>query len=222
MQNGFLHRDGSLSIHGADAIIAPAQAFLDAVRDGFFDHTFVVMDTHFAEEYPLSEESREFPSHCEYGTTDWELALDVSNLPHVRYLMKNRFSMWGQRDASGAAIRDARHRAAYENLFCFVDDPHNPAECTPRDEYIRQISPGGDPTALDVTLIGVAADYCNRYAMEGWLACGARVTILGDLTRGIAKEWPAVLAEEQYRCHGVETVRVIGSREFLKERAGSR
>jgi nicotinamidase/pyrazinamidase len=219
MQNGFLQKDGSLSIHGADAIIAPAQEFLQAAGNGLFDHTFVVMDTHFAEEYSLSEESRQFPIHCEYGTRDWELAVDVAGLPNIRYLMKNRFGMWADREPSPVRFQDPRRRAAYENLFCFVDDPHLPRESTGRDEYLRAISAGEDRFALDVTLVGVAADYCNRYAMEGWLACGARVTILGDLTRGIQKEWPEVLAEEQYRCHGLDRVRVISSKEFLQERA---
>jgi len=52
--------------------------------------------------------------------------------------------------------------------------------------------------------------------MEGWVARGARVTILCDLTRGIAKEWPAVLSEERYRSIGPGSVRVMSSREFLE------
>ncbi len=218
MQNGFLQKDGSLSISGAHAIIAPAQAFLQAAGNALFDHTFVVMDTHFAEEYAGSEESRQFPIHCEYGTGDWELAVRVTGLPNVRYFMKNRFGMWAEPEESRVRPSDPRRRAAYENLFRFVDDPHLPRESSGRDEYIRAISSGGDLSTLDVTLLGVAADYCNRYAMEGWLARGARVTILGDLTRGIHKEWPEVLSEEQYRSYGRGRVRVISSAEFLDER----
>jgi nicotinamidase/pyrazinamidase len=222
MQNGFLQQDGSLYIRGSHTIIPPANAFLQVARDGLFDHTFIVMDTHFAEGYARSEESRQFPIHCEYGTRDWELAVDVSGLPNIRYLMKNQFSMWEKNEASGVRIADPQRRMAYENLFRFVSDPCHPRESTGRDEYISAISPGRDTSALDVTLLGVAADYCNRYAMEGWLACGARVTILGDLTRGIHKEWPEVLAEEQYRCHGFGRVRVISSKEFLHENVNSR
>ena len=222
MQNGFLQQDGRLSIRGSHSIIPPANAFLQAARDGLFNHTFVVMDTHFAEEYARSEESRQFPIHCEYGTRDWELAVDVTGLPNIRYLMKNRFSMWEKNEASGVRIGDLQRRITYENLFCFVSDPSHPQESTDRDEYISAISPGRDTSALDVTLMGVAADYCNRYAMEGWLARGARVTILGDLTRGINKEWPEVLAEEQYSGHGLCRVRVISSKEFLQESVNSR
>jgi nicotinamidase/pyrazinamidase len=220
MQNGFLQEDGSLSIRGARAIIAPAEAFLKAAGHGLFDHTFVVMDTHFAEEYAGSEESRQFPLHCEYGTRDWELAVGVDGLPNIRYLMKNRFSMWAEKEESGARFGDPQRRTAYENLFRFIDNPHRPRESTCRDEYIRSISPGQDSSRLDITLMGVAADYCNRYAMEGWLARRARVTILGDLTRGIDKEWPEVLEEAQYRCHSSRRVRVISSQEFLEERSG--
>jgi nicotinamidase/pyrazinamidase len=216
MQNGFLQEDGSLAIRGACAIIAPAQAFLKAAGH-LFDHTFVVMDTHFAEEYAGSEESRQFPFHCGYGTRDWELAVDVSGLPDTRYLMKNRFDMWAVRGEPGALCSDPREGSAFENLLRFVDDPHHPHDGVDRDEYIRAISPGQDSSRIDVTLIGVAADYCNRYAMEGWLSRRARVTILGDLTRGIEKEWPEVLDEEQYRCHSSRRVRVISSRQFLQE-----
>ena len=217
MQNGFLQPDGRLSIPGARGIIRPARAFLRAAAGSdLFDHTFVVMDTHFAEEYADSGESRQFPLHCEYGTRDWELAVDVTGLPAVRYLMKNRFSMWLERDGSGARIHDPVRKAAYENLYRFVTDPHDPRNGILRDEYLFGILHGGTREPPEVTLFGVAADFCNRYAMEGWVARGARVTILSDLTRGIAKEWPEVLCEEQYRSIGPGSVRVMSSREFLE------
>lgn len=218
IQNGFLAADGRLSILGAHEIIGPANAFLQkAAGSGLFDHTFVIMDTHFSEEYAHSAESRQFPIHCEYGTRDWELAVDVFGLPRLRYLMKNRFSMWLERDGSGARIREPVRMAAYENLYRFVEDPLDRRNGVPRDEYLRSIFQNSPRAAPEVTLFGVAADFCNRYAMEGWVARGARVTILGDLTRGIEKEWPEVLAEERYRSIGPGSVRVMSSREFLEE-----
>jgi nicotinamidase/pyrazinamidase len=221
MQNGFLQEYGNLSIRGAHTIIPLTDAFLHEAADGLFDHTLVVMDTHFAGEYALSEESRQFPLHCEYGTHDWEMAVDVSGLPNTRYLMKNRFNMWAEKDASHLSLIDPSQRRAYENLFCFITDPHHPLDGIGRDNYIDRINSGCEGSLLDVTLIGVAADYCNRYAMEGWLARGARVTILGDLTRGIEKEWPEVLTEEQYQRHRQGRVRVISTNEFLSECSGS-
>jgi nicotinamidase-related amidase len=112
--------------------------------------------------------------------------------------------------------------AAYENLYHFVTDPHDPRDGVPRDEYLRSIVQEGPGAAPEVTLFGVAADFCNRYAMEGWVARGARVTILCDLTRGIGKEWPAVLAEERYRSIGPGSVRVMSSQQFLEECAPCR
>jgi nicotinamidase/pyrazinamidase len=220
MQNGFLEPDGRLSIPGAHEIIGPANAFLrKAAESRLFDHTFVIMDTHFSEAYAHTGESRQFPIHCEYGTRDWELSVDVSGLPNIRYLMKNRFSMWLERDGSGTFIHEPVRVAAFENLYRFVKDPLDPRNGVPRDEYLRGILPGGTGQAPEVVLFGVAADFCNRYAMEGWVARGARVTILGDLTRGIGKEWPEVLAEERYRSIGPGSVRVMTSREFLEESA---
>lgn len=218
MQNGFLEPDGRISIPGAQGLIGPANAFLrEAAESGLFDHTFAIMDTHFSEEYADSAESRQFPIHCEYGTRDWELAVDVSGLPQARYLMKNRFSMWLERDGSGAGIREPVRIAAYENLYHFVTDPHDPRNGVPRDEYLRSIVQQDSRAVPEVTLFGVAADFCNRYAMEGWVARGTRVTILGDLTRGIGKEWPEVLAEERYRSIGPGSVRVMSSQEFLEK-----
>ena len=218
MQNGFLRPDGKLSIPGADGIIGPANAFLEAAaKAALFDHTLVVMDTHFPGEYPGSEESRQFPIHCEYGSRDWEPAIRIPALPDIRYLMKNRFDMWRERGESAALIHDPVRSAAYANLYHFVADPRHPRDGIPRDAFLRSISPGGNTRAPEVTLFGVAADFCNRYAMEGWVARGARVTILGDLTRGIAREWPEVLAEEQYCATGPGHVRIITAEEFLEE-----
>ena len=216
MQNGFMHEHGNLSIPGACDLIAPANAFLQRVGDGFFDYTLIVLDTHFPEEYALSEESRSFPFHCEYGTNDWDLAIDTRGLPEVRYLMKNEFSMWSTKGKHELSFADPVSKAAYENLFYCIDTLHDPSERIPRDEFIRGICPAGNPSVIDVTLMGVASDYCNRYAMEGWLAYGARVTILEDLTRGIKKETRQVLAEDQYRRYAGR-LRMVDSAEYLRE-----
>ncbi len=52
---------------------------------------------------------------------------------------------------------------------------------------------------LEVHIIGVASDYCNRFAMEGYLKRGATVVVLADLTRGIGAQTEEILQEEQYR-----------------------
>lgn len=216
MQNGFTQEDGNLYVQGAQEIIAPANDFLRRVRDGVFDRTFIILDTHFAEEYGRSEEGREFPIHCEYGTDDWELAIDVSGLPNKRYLTKNRFDMWSEKRPGDTPFNDPGRRAAHENLFHFVDDPYEPGEKVAREEYVRAINPGRNLADVEVTLFGVASDYCNRYAMEGWLRRGARVTIIQDLTKGIEKETQQVLDEPQYRQYRGSRLIAVDSAEYLR------
>ncbi|MDD1719640.1 MAG: isochorismatase family protein, partial [Methanoregulaceae archaeon] len=216
MQNGFMREDGNLYVKGAMDLIGPADRFLRKTA-GAFDHTFIVMDTHFTEEYVGSSEAEQFPLHCEFGTGDWELSVDTSDLPCRQFIMKNRFDMWSRAGDSTPEFRDPERRAAYENLFHFVDDPLMPTRRMAREEFVQAIGQDGDPARIEVTMIGVAADYCIRFAMEGWLARGARVTVLTDLTRGIGKEAPEVLSEERYRPYLDGRLRAVDSTEFLRE-----
>ncbi len=219
LQNGFTREGGNLYIQGAQDILTPINTFLRRVGDDVFDFTFIVQDTHFAEEYGLTEESKTFPIHCEYGTNDWELSVDVSGLPNKHYLTKNQYNMWGAKEVHDIPFTDPKRRTAYDNLFHVVDDPHEPTEKSTRDDFMKAIRRDRNAAALEVTLIGVASDYCNRYAMEGWLARGAHVTILRDLTKGIAKETSQVLAEETYRHYTNGRLRAVDSAEYLQEHA---
>jgi nicotinamidase/pyrazinamidase len=214
MQNGFIREDGNLYIRGAREIIAPVNDFLRRVRNGVFDHTLITLDTHFAEEYSKTEEGKVFPIHCEYGTNDRELGIDVSGLPDKRYLAKNQYDMWSERTLTDVSFNDPGRKIAHDNLFHIVDDPYQPTERVTRDDFIEAISPGGNPTGIEVTLIGVASDYCNRYAMEGWLDRGASVTIIRDLTKGIEKETPQVLDEPRYRQYNGSRLRSVESTEY--------
>ena len=219
MQNGFTRENGNLYVQGARDIIDPINEFLHQVSSGVFDYTVIVLDTHFAEEYSRSEEGKIFPLHCEYGTSDWELAVDVSGLSNKRYLMKNQFSMWSTRESQDIVFHDPNQKKAYDTLFHFVDDPHHPTTKDPRDDFIHAISPESNAAGIEVTIIGVASDYCNRYAMEGWLNRGARVTIIQDLTKGIHKETPEILRECQYQQYEPGRLQAVSSTEYIRKLA---
>lgn len=217
MQNGFIQEDGNLHVPGAENLIGPANDFLRQVSGDVFDLILIVLDTHFREEYYETEESRQFPIHCEYGTRDWELALDLKVSPNIRYMMKNNFSMWTNPGKRALQCTDPGKKRVYDNLFHILDDPHAPSECIPRDEFLKAFFPGSLAADVEVTLFGVASDYCNRYSMEGWLSRGAGVTILQDLTKGIEKETPHVLAEDRYRRYIPERLRAVESAQYLRE-----
>ncbi|MFA5003188.1 MAG: isochorismatase family protein [Methanolinea sp.] len=217
MQNGFIQEDGNLHVPGAENLIEPANGFLRQVSGDVFDLILIVLDTHFKEEYYETQESRQFPIHCEYDTWDWELALDLKGAPNIRYMMKNNFSMWINPGKRALQCTDPVKKCVYNNLYHILDDPHTPSECIPRDEFLKAFFPGSLAAEVDITLFGVASDYCNRYSMEGWLSRGASVTILQDLTKGIEKETPLVLAEEQYRRYIPERLRAVESAQYLRE-----
>jgi nicotinamidase/pyrazinamidase len=213
MQNGFLREDGHLYVKGAQDIIDPTNSFLRRVCNRGFDFTLIIQDTHFAEEYSQTEESKMFPIHCEYGTNDWELAIDVSGLPNKRYLTKNQFNLWSEKSLKDIPFDDSKRKIAYDNLFHFVDNPHEPTVKSTREGFIKAIS----PASIEVTMLGVASDYCNRYAMEGWLGRGASVTIIHDLTKGIGKETPHILDEYQYQQYKNSRLRSVDSTEYIRE-----
>lgn len=217
LQNGFTVNTGNLYVKGAMDILRPAHEFLKKIQRTTFDYTFIILDTHFSEEYAQSEEARDFPLHCEYNTEDWELSLDIPDLHERWYLMKNQFSMWGEKREYEGFFTDPYRKTAYDCLFHFVDDPRHPKQKIKRDSFIHSIAPMHDPANIDVTLFGVASDFCNRFAMEGWLERGSRVTILQDLTKGINDETSSVLHECQYQKYIPDRLRAISWHEFLKE-----
>ncbi len=219
MQNGFTRNDGTLYVAGAQEIIAPTNEFLQRIGGGVFDLVLIVQDTHFPDAYRGSEESETFPLHCEYGTRDWELSV-VVDLPNTRYLLKDTYSMWSDDAPRAIRLDDPEQRAAYDTLFHIVDDPRAPTESIPRDDFMRAIGLGSDGADVEVAMLGVASDYCVRFAMEGWLARGARVTVLRDLTRGIENEIRQVTEEDRYRQYLDGRLRVAGSAELLRELAG--
>ncbi len=217
MQNGFTREDGNLYVQGAQNLITPTNYFLRKVRDGFFDYTLIILDTHFAEEYFQSEEGKLFPIHCEYGTTDWDLSIDVSGLPNIHYLSKNQFNMWGEKGRTDIRFTSPQRKLAYDTLFHIADDPYEPKSIVPRDDFISAMSTDHNDAIIEVTMIGVASDYCIRHAMEGWLARGARVTIIHDLTKGINKETPQILDEYQYRHYESGRLQSMTGTDYVNE-----
>lgn len=217
MQNGFTRENGHLYVQGAQDIITPTNLFLRQVREGVFDYTLIILDTHFTEEYHQSEEGKLFPIHCEYDTTDWELSIDVSGLPNIQYLTKNKFDMWGEIERTNISFTSPQRQNAYGLLFHIIDDPHDPTRIVSRDDFITAMNIDRKAATIEVTMIGVASDYCIRHAMEGWLARGASVTIIHDLTKGIEKETPKILNEFQYRQYKKGRLRSVTSTEYIHE-----
>jgi len=174
----FMAGEGALSVVGAEELVAPMQAWLSALTPDEVAGVLFTFDTHFAETYAASPEAQMFPIHCVRGTRGWGNMLDVAlvdpAIPAWR-IEKGVFDMWAE---PGLAIEDAR-------------DAERPT--IEREAFFAALMASG---VTEVTVIGVAADYCVRWAVDGLLARGFAVTVPAALTRGIERQIEAVAGED--------------------------
>lgn len=177
-QHDFMAADGALSVAGAEALIPAADRFLAALDPRETAGILFTYDTHESEIYARSAEAEQFPPHCLKGSPGWANMLDPARvdpaIPAYR-LEKGVFDMWSE---DGLVLRDER-------------DPAAPP--VPRDAFFERLKEGG---VREVTVIGVAADYCVRWAVEGLLKRGFDVTVPEALTRGIARQIRTVADED--------------------------
>lgn len=175
-QADFMHADGALAVNGADALIAPMRAWLAALDPAETAGVLFTFDTHVADRYIGSAEAEQFPIHCVRGTPGWQNVLDAhavpAGIPTYR-LEKGVFNMWAEPDVVIEAIASGT--------------------ATPRDAFFAGLASAG---VEQVTVIGVAADYCVRWAIDGLVARRFAVDVPPPLTRGIARQIAQVLAED--------------------------
>ncbi len=184
-QQDFMTPDGGLYVPGAQSLIEPMNAWLKALDPGETAGVLLTFDTHYAETYAASAEAAQFPLHCVRNSPGWQSVIDVDAIAAaipLYTLEKGVFAMWEEPDVT---IRDARH-------------PDRPA--TPRDRFFDELRQGG---IGEVTVVGVAADFCVRWAVEGLIARGFRVTVPTAMTCGIARQITEV-ATEEWTGKGVE------------------
>ena len=177
-QRDFMAADGALSVAGADALVAPMRAFLAGLEAERTAGVLFTFDTHVPTVYAASEEAKAFPTHCVKGTPGWANLLDPALIDRgipVWRIEKGVFDMWAE---DGLLIEDAR------------GDAMPPV---PREAFFERLRDAG---VRRVTVIGVAADYCVRWAVAGLVERGFEVTVPPALTRGITRQIEAVLAEE--------------------------
>ncbi len=201
MQVGFMRHEGSLFVDGAEEITMKANEFLSKVDKDFFQLALLKMDTHFATIYPHNPESQQFPLHCQFNTADWQFAIDINifaqrNICH-KFLLKNQFDMWGQAVGEASLLKNATETDAFASLNHVISSLNfdGSEQGVDRDSFFANYP----PEKYEIYLMGVASDYCNRYAMEGYLKRNYKVNILTDLTKGIAVDTEAVCAEPLYK-----------------------
>jgi len=176
MQSDFVVRDGALPVPGAEALIAPLRDWLAALDPQAVEGVLFTFDTHEPAVYAASPEGAQFPLHCERDTPGWALVVDPAVVPAaipVWRLEKGVFDMWAEPDI---ALRNVR------------DDTAPPQD---REAFFAALKARG---VGHVTVVGVAADFCVRWAIEGLATHGFTVDVPAGLTRGIERPIDAVAA----------------------------
>ncbi|MFZ3484473.1 isochorismatase family protein [Sphingomonas sp. 3-13AW] len=175
-QADFMDPDGALAVAGADVLAEPMRAWLAGLSPADTAAVLFTFDTHFAETYASLPEAAQFPIHCVRETAGWQNVLDpegIDPLIPVYRLEKGVFAMW---EEPGLELQPVAGGANAD-----------------RDAFFADLRESG---VEDATVTGVAADYCVRWAIDGLVARGFRVTVPQALTRGIARPIEQVLAQD--------------------------
>lgn len=177
-QYDFMLPDGKLPVPGADSLIAPITSFLAHLSPAQTAGVLFTYDTHEPDIYAGSAESADFPLHCVKGTPGWQNVINPAIVPDPipRYrLEKGVFAMWAEPDI---LIEDDR----------FPDRP-----AIERDAFFDALQAQG---VREVAVLGVAADYCVKWAIDGLVARNFRVHVLESLTKGIHRCIADVVKDE--------------------------
>jgi nicotinamidase/pyrazinamidase len=164
-QYDFMAPDGALSVAGAASLIGPMQSWLAALDPRDTAGVLFTFDTHHQATYAATGEAELFPIHCVRDTPGWHNVLDAEAIspaiPCFR-LEKGVFDMWAEPDV--------------------MIEPMAGGEAVPRERFFAELRAAG---VSEIIVIGVAADYCVRWAIEGLRARNFRCVVPASLTRGI-------------------------------------
>ncbi len=193
-QEDFMLSTGALPVPGAEDLIPTMNEYLKnlTVENGYVGVIFTA-DTHDADTYPDSLEANGdesldipgFPPHCYMGTDGFKFAIDPRNAVvdsnFKRFILnKGVFNMW---EEEGLVVRP----------LALEGEPVAYGGDQDRNDFFESLLATG---IEDVEVVGVAADYCVKWAIDGLIARGFKVTLYDNLTAGIACDIHQVVKEE--------------------------
>ena len=191
-QYDFMMSDGALPVEGAESIIAPGIKFLGNLDPDETAGVLYTYDTHVEDEYIGSPENLGnpdagepgFPIHCEEFTAGWQNVFNPNIITGNIWsgtLRKGVFNMW---EEDGITINYDHGNVAME-----------PGMKKDRDEFFKELRDSGIDT---VQVMGVASDFCVRWAIDGLLKRGFKVEVIEHLTAGIIKQTADMVKEPGY------------------------
>lgn len=176
-QRDFANSDGALYVPNGISRSAVENFVSTGGNAGKSVGLFATYDTHYENVYSRTEEAKQFPIHCVKGTNGWCSELpdmwEAHHNHHIFKLEKNVFDMWEQPDLK---ITDNKL------MFDMVD----------RDMFFYMLR---EHLGVDtIHIAGLAADFCVKWAIEGFVERRFNVVVHKDLTAHIETPIEEVVA----------------------------
>lgn len=205
-QVDFVMRNGLLSVDGAEKIVAPGIGFLAGLDPDEVKAVLFTFDTHTRDVYMGSPENLGdpaagipgFPLHCELDTPGWQNVFNMEIVPAgipVWTLQKGVFDMW-EEPSDKVKVHPLTRQGedgyswGHDRDFFF----HGHRDANGGHDLMAR---GHELEGVDtVRVIGVASDFCVRWAVDGFLKRGYRVEVVGDLTAGIQRDIERTVTDE--------------------------
>ena len=191
-QIDFMSPKGALYVPGAEKVVPVLDEYLGECKleNGYVGVLFTA-DTHDEETYPESAEAKgdpengipAFPPHCLRGTDGFDLAVKAKNVPGETpkfILNKGVFDMWQENEVEVRPFKVEGELVSYGG------------EKT-REEFFEHLKTAG---VEEIEVSGVASDYCVKWAIQGLLSRGFKVTVYDNLVAGIERDIHQVVNEE--------------------------
>jgi len=185
-QYDFVMPDGALYVAGAEDIIVPGVKFLANLDPDEYSGVLFTYDTHDRETYFFLPESNQFPIHCVEDEFGWQNVFNHNMIDRripFHTLKKGVFSMW--EEVGSSVMRYDRRTWAVRPDVDFLD----------RDEMFKQLK----KTVDTIEVMGVASDYCVKWAVDGFVQRGFKVDVLQKLVREIETSARDVFDGAPYR-----------------------
>lgn len=182
VQYDFMRPSGALYVPDAEMTGKKINKFLSSLTAQDCAGVLFTFDTHYIDEYSESEEAKQFPPHCLASTPGWALDCDYQQIAMgipLWMLYKNYFDMWRE------------DNSVEKDIYSYPVPRHPPQQKQSHffDALKDQVS--------NVIVIGVASDYCVRYAINGFIDRNFKVITDPNLCAHIERPIDQVCEELQ-------------------------
>jgi nicotinamidase/pyrazinamidase len=209
VQNDFCE-GGSLPVAGGAALAGAISEYVDA-HHGQFDHIVATQDWHVDPGAHFSEDPDfvdSWPKHCVAGTRGAELHPDLDTEYIQAYFRKGQFTaaysgfegLLAPEDAVPTGDRKPGAMPVSGGAAGRDDDADGAGDFSGADGSGGEDSIGLDDwlqshDVEDVVVVGIATDHCVKATALDGVQAGYSVTVLRDLTVGVAEDLDDAIAE---------------------------